>query len=187
MLADRRLALLLASSILALGLGLAATAGAQTNASEAPLPPRDVHAEDADGEHVQLTWQPPLAGEADTYHVYRLDGQTWTRVATTATTNATVAISEHNVAALHVTAANEHGESAPSKPVVARHCICQVSQSTLQTASLSTISVEVPELSRTPCVSIKPYAFPPVVIDPGCISEPSKPSVRLNLERMVAR
>jgi hypothetical protein len=166
MLADRRLALLLASSILALGLGLAATAGAQTNASEAPLPPRDVHAEDADGEHVQLTWQPPLAD--DTYHVYRLDGQTWTRVATTATTNATVAISEHNVAALHVTAANEHGESAPSKPVVAIEggSACQEASVSVTMEANGCSGETIPDgISAGACVRISPDQVPPVGVD----------------------
>jgi ABC-type proline/glycine betaine transport system substrate-binding protein len=182
MLADRRLRLLLASGILALVLGLAATAGAQTDAGEAPLPPRDVHAEDADGEKVQLVWQPPLAGEADTYHVYRLDSQAWTQVATTVNTSANVTIGEHDGTAFHVTAANEAGESAPSGPVVAVETNCEQGEASTgaldtgircagyQTFSISGLDLEV--LESAPCIGVKPGGTPPVVINPGCVSNP---------------
>ena len=168
MLADRRLRLLLASGILALVLGLAATAGAQTDAGEAPLPPRDVHAEDADGEKVQLTWQPPLAGEADTYHVHRLDGRTWTQVATTVNTSASVTIGEHNVAVFHVTAANEHGESAPSEPVVAveGRTACQEASVSVTMEANGCSDETVPDgISAGACVRISPDQVPPVGVD----------------------
>jgi hypothetical protein len=168
MLADRRLPLLLASGILALALGLAAAASAETEAGETPLPPRDVHAEDADGEDVRLAWKPPLAGEADTYHVYRLDGQTWTQIATTVNTNATVAIGEHDVTAFHLTAANEAGESGPSEPVVAveEGSACQEASVSVTMEANGCSGEMVPDgISAGACIRISPDQVPPVGVD----------------------
>jgi hypothetical protein len=193
MLADRRLRLLLASGILALVLGLAATAGAQTDAGEAPLPPRDVHAEDADGEKVQLTWQPPLAGEADTYHVYRLDGRTWTPVATTVNTSAIVTIGEHDVAVFHVTAANEHGESAPSKPVGIVKTACASTTTSELTITRrgcnrqpGVLRGETDVSLRPGCIRIAPDLFPPVIVDLSCLIG-EKPTIRIPHSHSVRR
>lgn len=134
---------------------LAGTALATAGDGEQPLPPRDLQAEADDGD-VHLTWQPPVAGEADAYAVYRHDANGWTQVGTTTNTSLVVEAGE-GPAVYAATTLDGDSESAYSDP-----------------------ALDTSVLSVAPCISIKPHEFPPFVIDPGCLSEPD-PTVRLNV------